>query len=180
MKYSYQIALSFAMEDQEIAEKVYYYLKAEGISVFYAPAPECQIYLSGKNQREVFYEVFGLKAEYVALLVSASYIVKKVPMEEAGIAIAKHSENGSVIPVYLDGSPLPADLFSPDNTNYFKSNAPAKIADHLSKKIKVSIKSSADGISSGIVSDSRNIMNINNNKAEKQIFIQTMKGSIEL
>lgn len=54
MKYDYKIALSYATENEEIASKVYHYLKAEGISVFFAPAPECQIVLSGKNQREVF------------------------------------------------------------------------------------------------------------------------------
>lgn len=83
MDKKYSIALSFATENQELVEKVYYYLKAEGIPTFFAPARECQMDISGKNQSEIFYEIFGLRAEYVALFVSNSYVNKRVPMEEA-------------------------------------------------------------------------------------------------
>lgn len=175
MKYSYEIALSFAMEDKEIVEKVYHYLRAEDISVFYAPASESQVILSGKNQREIFYEIFGLKAKYVALFVSKTYITKKIPMEEASIAIAKHSKDGSVIPIYLDNASLPADLFSPQDTNYFKSKSPAEISNHLAEKIKAASDEQTE-----ILSDSKSIMNVKNNKAEKQIFVQNLSGSIEL
>lgn len=177
MEYSYKIALSFAMEDKEIVEKVYHYLKAEGLSVFYAPASECQMVLSGKNQREIFYEIFGLKAEYVALFVSQSYIVRKVPMEEASIAIAKHSENASVIPIYLDGTALPENLFNPQDTNYFRSDNPAEIANHLAAKIKAKNDVNPKPLKQ---SHTNGIMNIKGNKAENQIFIQTINGSIEL
>lgn len=181
MEFQYQIALSFATEDEDIVKKVYHYLKAEGISVFYAPAPECQPFLSGKNQSEIFYEVFGLMAEYAALFVSKSYIAKKVPMEEAGIAIAKHSGNGSVVPIYLDGSRLPSSLYDPDNTNYFKSDSPAKIAGHLAMKIKSS-KICPDTCQDmpQVMKSGGNVMNIRNNRAKKQVFIQTVNGSIEL
>lgn len=177
MNYIYQIALSFAMEDQELVQTVYHYLTAESVSVFYAPALECQTILSGRNQREVFYEIFGLNTQFVALFVSRSYVLKKVPMEEAGIAIAKHGGNGSVIPVYLDDTQLPADLFDPNNTNYFKSDNPAQIAAHLAAKVKVSDVSHKN-IQKG--KESGNVMNIKNNIAEKQLFIQTLNGSIEL
>lgn len=132
----YQVALSFATEEQALVEKVYHYLKAEGISVFFAPASECQVILSGRNQREVFYEIFGMKSEYVALFVSINYINKDVPMEEANIAFSKHGDNGSVIPIYLDGTELPKDMLNPKETNYFKSKDPVKIALHLATKIK--------------------------------------------
>lgn len=166
MAHTYKIALSFATENQDLVEKVYHYLKAEGLSVFFAPVPECQTILSGKNQREIFYEIFGIKAEYVALFVSRDYLKRTVPMEEASIAIAKHSENASVIPIYLDNSELPKDLFDPQKSNYYKSNNPAQIASHLAAKIK---SSSAKGT-----------MNIKNNHAQKQVFIQKMDGNISL
>lgn len=177
MNNTYQIALSFATEDQELVQTVYHYLKAESISVFYAPDPECQTILSGKNQREVFYEIFGLNTVFVALFVSKSYIVKKVPMEEAAIAIAKHSGNGSVIPIYLDDTQLPADLFDPNHTNYFKSDNPAQIAGHLAAKVQYSDLSRRK---IQRTTESGNVMNIKNNIAEKQLFIQTLNGSIEL
>lgn len=177
MGYSYQIALSYASENQDIVETVYHYLKAEGLSVFYSSAPECQSVLSGKNQREIFYEVFGLKAEYVALFVSNNYVKRAVPMEEARIAIAKHSENGSVIPIYLDGTKLPQEIFDPLETNYFKSNNPAEIANHLATKIQT-----VNSIKSDIVKNSEtgNIMNINNNTAKKQVFLGRFEGNINL
>ena len=59
MDYKYDIALSFATEDQKLVEKVYHYLRAENLNVFFAPSQEGQKVLSGKNQREVFYSIFG-------------------------------------------------------------------------------------------------------------------------
>ena len=177
MSYKYTIALSFATEDQRIVEKVYHYLKAEKLSVFFAHAPECQIELSGKNQREVFYEIFGLNSEYVALFVSNNYINRDVPMEEASIAFAKHSSDGSVIPIYLDGTPLPLNILNPKSTNYFKSNNPAAIASHLASKIKPTNYANKETF---VSEEPDNVMNIKGNRADKQIIIQTLKGNIEL
>lgn len=88
MQQKFDIALSFATEEQNLVEKVYHYLRAEGLSVFFAPTPESQEILSGKDQKEVFYEIFALRAKYVVLFVSTNYIVKAVPMEEAEISFA--------------------------------------------------------------------------------------------
>lgn len=177
MNPKFKIALSFATEEQKLVEKVYHYLKAENISVFFAPSSECQALLSGENQREVFYSIFGMKSEYVALFVSKNYIVKDVPMEEANIAFSKHSSDGKVIPIYLDGTPLPPDMFDPRSTNYFKSDNPAAIASHLSAKIKYTdfIYKETD---SSITSE--NTMNVSGNTAKKQIFIQQLNGNIDL
>lgn len=177
MKCQYNIALSFATENQDLVEKVYHYLTAEKINVFFAPSQEGQRFLSGKNQREAFYDIFGLRADYVALFVSAHYIVREVPMEEAGIAFAKHGNDGRVIPIYLDDTTLPPDMLDPKRTNYFKSNNPAVIASHLAMKIKVG---NNKGKTVSEYKDLDHVMNIKENIAEKQIFIQTLKGSIEL
>lgn len=118
-----------------MADTVYHYLRAEGLSVFYAPAPECQSILSGENQREIFYRVFGLESQYVLLLVSRFYVIKQVPMEEARIAFSKHGSDSSVIPVYLDGTGLPAELLDIKKQNYFSSDNAAEIAAHVALKI---------------------------------------------
>ena len=175
MSCRYDVALSFCTENEEIVERVYHYLRAEGLLVFYAPAPECQVVLSGKNQREIFYEIFGLGAEFVALFVSCNYVKKRVPMEEASIAIAKHSENGSVIPVYIDGTELPIELLDNKKTNYFSSDNAAEISNHLAQKIKEN-RRKRDAQDS--VSDGKSIVNITDNKAEKQVFIQNVEGSL--
>ncbi len=166
----FDLALSFATEEQDLVEKVYHYLRAEGLSVFYAPSPEAQEILSGRNQREVFYEVFALRAKYVALFVSQNYIAKAVPMEEAEISFAKHGDNGTVIPIYLDEAVLPESLFDAKKTNYLRSNKPAIITSHLAAKIKASEPTSVKkpaGFRNG-----GNTMNINGNTAGIQTIIQ--------
>lgn len=176
MNYNYKIALSFATEDQNLVEKVYHYLKAENIKAFFAPSPEGQVFLSGKNQREAFNDIFGLKAEFVALFVSKHYVSREVPMEEASIAFAKHANEGSVIPIYIDGTSLPIEMFNPKSRNYFESDNPAVIAEHLSAKLKS--ECNEDRLITA--ENEKNIINISGNNAEKQVFIQTVNGSIEL
>lgn len=180
MEHQYEIALSFATEEQHLAEKVYHYLKVEGITVFFAPAPECQAILSGRNQREAFYEIFGIKSKYVALLVSTNYIRKEVPMEEAGIAFSKHGDDGRVIPVYLDGTALPKELFDPKDTNYFESGHPAKIAAHLAAKIKSERGNEEKQGGEAKSQSAGSVMNISGICAKKVIQINSHKGDINL
>ncbi|MEH2957585.1 toll/interleukin-1 receptor domain-containing protein [Candidatus Merdisoma sp. JLR.KK006] len=178
MKYQYDIALSFATENQDLVEKVYHYLRAEEITVFFAPSPECQRILSGRSQREVFYEIFALKAKYVALFVSEFYLGREVPMEEASIAFAKHGDRGSVIPVYLDGTVLPTYMFNPKNQNYFRSNNVVEIAVHLAEKIKSNKSNNEEGAMRCGKQESN--VRIVGNRAQKQVFINELKGHIEL
>lgn len=167
----FDVAISFAMENEELADTVYHYLKAEGISVFYAPAPECQSILSGENQREIFYRIFGLESKYVILLVSKFYVRKQVPMEEARIAFSKHRGDASVIPIYLDGTELPGELLDAKKQNYFSSNNAAEIASHVASKVnKFEKQEKKDVFGSG------SIMKNEKNRAETQIFIQNYNG----
>lgn len=172
MEKLFDVAISFAMENEELADTVYHYLKTEGLSVFYAPAPECQSILSGENQREIFYRIFGLESKYVILLVSKFYVEKQVPMEEARIAFSKHGGNASVIPVYLDGTKLPAELLDPKKQNYFLSNNAAQIASHVALKVNKVEKQEEkkDVFGSG------SIMKNEKNRGETQIFIQNYNG----
>lgn len=172
MKKLFDVAISFAMENEELADTVYHYLKAEGLSVFYAPAPECQSILSGENQREIFYRIFGLESKYVVLLVSKFYVRKQVPMEEARIAFSKHGGDASVIPIYLDETELPEELLDAKKQNYFLSDNAAEIASHVaSKVIKFeNRKKKRDDLGSG------SIMKNEKNRAETQIFIQNYNG----
>lgn len=171
------VAISFAMENKDLAETVYHYLKAEGLSVFYAPAPECQSMLSGENQRESFYRIFGLDSKYVVLIVSKYYIAKTVPMEEARIALSKHDGDGKVIPIYTDGTPLPEKLLDPRETNYFCSDNAAVIAAHIAAKIKKSQQISKQTENR---SKSENSMIVEHNSAQKQVFIQSFNGDWNL
>lgn len=168
----FDVAISFAMENQELADTVYHYLKAEGLSVFYAPAPECQSILSGENQREIFYRIFGLESKYVILLVSKYYVEKQVPMEEARIAFSKHGGDASVIPIYLDKTELPEELLDAKKQNYFSSDNAAEIASHVASKVNKLKKQEEKKDVFGFGS----IMKNERNRAETQIFIQNYNG----
>ena len=181
MGYKYDIALSFATENQELVEKVYHYLKQEGLRVFFAPAQECQSVVSAEHHSDVFYNIFGSLSIYAALFVSKDYIKKEVTMEEASIAFAKHCNNGTVVPIYIDGTGLPESLFNPKRTNYFSSNNAAMIAVHLTDKVKASkAKEEREKIKKKKrAGKSQNIMNVTGNIGTKQVFIQEMKGNIK-
>lgn len=176
MEDRFDIALSFAMENYELVNTVYHYLRSEKLRVFFAPSPLGQTLLSGQNQREVFYRIFGLNTTYVALFVSKDYLSKAVPMEEARIAIAKHSDTATVIPIYLDDAVLPPELLDPKQVNYFKSSNPAQIASLLATRVKVAAPQSDHDPSSHGGSS----MHISGNSGEKQVFIQTLHGDINL
>ena len=168
----FDVAISFAMENVQLADTVYHYLKAEGLSVFFAPAPECQSILSGENQREIFYRIFCLESNYVILLVSEFYVGKPVPMEEARIAFSKHGGDASVIPVYLDGTKLPIELLDAKKQNYFSSDNAAEIASHVASKVNKFEKreNKKEDFGSG------SIMKNERNRAGTQIFIQNYNG----
>ena len=133
MKKEYDIAISYATAQKDLADRIYHYVKSAGWRVFFAPA--CQSTLAGANQREVFFRIFSQAAEFVVLLVSQDYLTRKVPMEEANIAITAHRGDGHVIPVYLDDARLPDAMWNPDELNYFSSSNPAEIASLLNDKL---------------------------------------------
>ena len=176
MEFKYQVAISFASENQVLAEKVYHYLKAENIVAFFSPMPECQALISGLNQREAFYRIFGIESEYAVLLISQHYLLKCVPMEEASIAFSKRGSEGKVIPIYLDNAALPTELLNPQQVNYFRSNNPAAIASHIAAKINNGLKQPPK---SSHNSSGKNVMNISNNTAGTQIFINHLEDGMQ-
>ena len=172
----FDIALSFATENQLLVEDVYEYLKAEGLYVFFAPSPEGQALISGKNQRQIFYQIFGLEAKYVALFVSKDYINKKIPMEEARISLKKRAGNNTVIPIYLDHAKLPVELFDPKRNNYYSANNAIDIAVHLAARCKSSVHPSPASTESQPVGE----MRVSGNLANKQIIVNTNHGVLNL
>lgn len=171
----FNIALSFATENQPLVETVYNYLKGQDFRVFFAPSQEGQAFISGKNQRQVFYRIFGLEAEYAALFVSKEYVRKKVPMEEARIALINRVGKGTVIPIYLDGTPLPDDLFDPRQTNYFRSKDPVAIAAHLAARCRECEPTPMQPVPQGFGG-----MYISDNHAETMVNIKDLNGGLHL
>jgi len=128
-KLCYDIALSYASEDKEVVDSVYHYLRGSGLTAFYAP--ECQDILVGENQEEIFFQIFSREAHHAVLFVSCHYVAKPVPMKEAKICMANR-QGSQLLPVYLDGTPLPGlDL----SINFFRSDDPEKIATMIIKRL---------------------------------------------
>lgn len=181
MRHQFDIALSFATENQPLVDEVYHYLRAEGYNVFFAPSPEGQAFISGKNQNQIFYQIFGWDAEYVALFVTKDYIGKKVPMKEASIALTKRAGNDTVIPIYLDGAELPTELFDPKQRNYYRSSNAVAIAAHLADRCRPSASRTAPLSSTPQpIPQSAGGMYVSGNTAQKQAFIQNHYGTLEL
>lgn len=103
-KFEYDIALSFAGEDREIAEEIANALGIEGVKVFYDQFHK--IALWGKKLTKHFSEVYGPKTKFVMPLISKHYPIKDWTDFEFSIARreAKKRTREFILPVKLDGT----------------------------------------------------------------------------
>ena len=97
-------------------------------------------------------------------------------MEEARIAFSKHAGNGTVIPVYIDGTALPKELLDPRKMNYFSSNDAAAIASHVAAKIEDEKRDAKKKSAKKNLADGANVMNVGGNTGGTQFFIQNYNG----
>ena len=135
-KYEYDIALSFAGEDREIAEKLAEILsRKKGLRVFYDKYE--QVNLWGKNLYDHLIEVYEKKAKYCVILISKNY-VKKVWTNlerQAAQARALKENEEYILPIKIDNSEIKGLL----NTVAFinlKDYDLEVIADMIVKKVK--------------------------------------------
>lgn len=99
----FDLAISYASEQEEIVERVVKILIEEGVELFYAP----------KNQKEYraqdmfkkFYHIYRYDSKFVVCFVSKEYLKKDYTMHEFASANAEKRYN-KVISVSLDGSRL--------------------------------------------------------------------------
>ncbi|MFT5819260.1 MAG: hypothetical protein ACI8ZM_000483 [Crocinitomix sp.] len=109
-KYKYDVALSFADEDVDVAVGIYLALKStkEQNTVYYYKK---NLDTAGTPLKKVLPDIYKNQARFVIMLVSASYIDKNkryVPLEaEAILARWKSNPQESfLIPVLVDGTKL--------------------------------------------------------------------------
>ena len=95
-------------------------------------------------------------------------------MEEASIILAKRAGTDTSIPIYVDGTPLPADLLDPKQTNYFASGNPVAIAAHLATRCRPSEPPAPPA------SQDFGGMHICGNQAGKQVFIDKLEGTLNV
>ncbi|MEM3459977.1 MAG: acyl carrier protein [Candidatus Micrarchaeaceae archaeon] len=75
-RFDYDIAISYASEDKDVAEKIYYHLSREGIRVFYDRNADVQASLWGKDLYGYFAELYSKRARYCLVLISSHYARK--------------------------------------------------------------------------------------------------------
>jgi tetratricopeptide (TPR) repeat protein len=107
----FDIAISFAGEDRQIARRLAESLSALGLTVFYDD--DQQANLLGENLTEYLTEIYRAKSRYCVVLVSAHYVRKRWTRHEWKAAQARAFENfdtAYILPLRLDESELPGLL----------------------------------------------------------------------
>ena len=108
--FDYDVALSFAGEDRDVAEKIAYALISLGLRVFYDKFE--RHVLLGKNLFDYLTEVYSSRSKFCLVLVSKSYVSKEWTNLERQSAQARSLTRSSeyILPVRIDGIAMPGML----------------------------------------------------------------------
>jgi hypothetical protein len=133
-RYEYDVCLSFAGEDRQVAQKLANRLTRYGHRVFYDRYEEAE--LIGKNLYTHLHEVYSAKSRYCVILVSAAYANKIWTSHERTAAQDRAlNERGReyVIPIRLDNTPIQG---LPSTIGYAKIDKGIKyISDLIDQKL---------------------------------------------
>ena len=106
--FEYDVALSFAGEERQYAERIAEVLKAHGVRVFYDTFEQANLW--GKNLYEHLHEVYSKKARFCIVLVSRSYAAKMWTVHERRAAqdrALQERDREYILPVRVDDTELP-------------------------------------------------------------------------
>lgn len=109
--YRYDVALSYASEQRELAESLANNLETTGrLKVFYDRHRKHEIW--GSDLNDYLPEVYSRSARLCVLMVSTDYIRKVWPKKEARAAIEglRSGRVTTLLPVRVDQSPVPEEL----------------------------------------------------------------------
>jgi len=106
--YEYDVALSFAGEDREYAQKLAQCLSRHNIKHFYDDSEQAMLW--GQNLFEYLYEVYSKKARYCVIFISQAYAEKMWTNHERKAAQERaFKERGSeyILPIRIDNAEIP-------------------------------------------------------------------------
>lgn len=117
--YTYDIAISFAGEDREVAEALASVLLSKGVKVFYDKFEVHKLW--GKDLIEYLYSVYAKQAKYCIIFVSKNYVQKVWPTHERRSAQERALTEGQeyILPIRVDDTSLPG---LPDTIGYLRLN----------------------------------------------------------
>lgn len=103
----YDVALSFAGEDRQVAETIATLLTKNGVRVFYDRDEEVDLW--GRDLYQHLANVYGNKAHFCVMFLSASYAAKRWTSHELRHAQARaFRENREyILPIRLDSTDIP-------------------------------------------------------------------------
>lgn len=131
----YDLALSFAGEDREVARRIAHVARSNGLSVFFDEHHLWEAW--GKDLSEYLGSVYGEGARYCVILISEDYCRKPYTILERRMALARSLESKEeyVLPVVLDDS-WPPGL--PRTTAYLdlRTMQPTDVAEAIVRKVK--------------------------------------------
>jgi hypothetical protein len=106
-QYQYDVALSFAGEDRELAASLARLLRSKGIRVFYDQYERADLW--GKDLYQHFQEVFRDKAQYCVIFISQAYEKKLWPRHELKQAQARAFmvRQEYILPLRVDDTEIP-------------------------------------------------------------------------
>jgi TIR domain-containing protein len=106
-EYEFDVALSFAGEDRQVAENLADGLRAAGVRVFYDRYEQVQLW--GKDLYQHLQQVYRDRAKYCIIFVSQHYAGKLWPRHELKQAQVRAFQESReyILPLRLDDSELP-------------------------------------------------------------------------
>jgi hypothetical protein len=130
----YDVAISYASEDEKTAEEIAEAMKEAGLRVFFAPYARAQLW--GEKLGDYFKKTYGSDASYVLLLVSKHYFSKDFPNYEFTIALgeARRRKEVFILPVRLDSTPI-IGLLSDIHYIEYSKEGPDEIARFVKQKV---------------------------------------------
>jgi len=105
--YKYQVAISFAGEDRQVADSLAHALKAEGVTVFYDEFEQADLW--GKDLYQHFQGVYRDMAQFCVVLLSGAYVRKAWTRHELKQAQARAFSDSQeyILPLRLDDTAVP-------------------------------------------------------------------------
>jgi hypothetical protein len=133
--YEFDIAISFAGENRDLARLVAEQLRVMDCSVFFDEYYEAN-YLGG-TWRKYFDEIFRSKSRYVVCLLDRHHAEKIWPTFERECFVTRVTE-GAVIPIYLDETAfpgIPADIIGIKFSIDESKDVPDQVTDEITFKL---------------------------------------------
>jgi len=134
-EYEYDVSISFAGEDRDIAKKIASSLKDKGIKVFFDEFEESSLW--GKNLYDYFQHIYSEAACLCIMLISKHYANKSWPNHERKSAQARAFQQNEeyILPIRIDDTKIPG---IPDTIGYLslEQTSIEKIVELVLKKLE--------------------------------------------